>query len=120
MSERAPSVIGIGHIAIDCERPRQLGEFWAAVLGGALEVSPDGDATLSTPTGHYVDFLRVPELKERKNRMHFDLHSLDLGLAVKEVQALGATKADDISCGARFQVLRDPEGNEFCILSPRT
>jgi predicted enzyme related to lactoylglutathione lyase len=34
--------------------------------------------------------------------------------------ALGATQADDIYAGGRWQVFRDPEGNEFCILRPRS
>jgi predicted enzyme related to lactoylglutathione lyase len=33
--------------------------------------------------------------------------------------ALGATRADDIYDGGRWQVMRDPEGNEFCLLRPR-
>jgi hypothetical protein len=34
--------------------------------------------------------------------------------------AIGATRADDVYDGGRWQVLRDPEGNEFCLLRPRT
>ena len=39
--------------------------------------------------------------------------------AIEQVLALGATRADDIYAGGRWQVFRDPEGNEFCILRPR-
>jgi hypothetical protein len=45
--------------------------------------------------------------------------SRDFATAVEQALALGATRADDIYAGGRWQVLRDPEGNEFCILRPR-
>ena len=34
--------------------------------------------------------------------------------------AIDATRADDVYDGGGWQVLRDPEGNEFCLLRPRT
>ena len=41
-----------------------------------------------------------------------------LAEATEQAVALGATQADDVYDGGRWQVLRDPEGNEFCILRP--
>jgi hypothetical protein len=38
--------------------------------------------------------------------------------AVNQALALGATKADDVYVGTGWQVLRDPEANEFCLLKP--
>jgi hypothetical protein len=61
----------------------------------------------------------VPEAKTVKNRLHLDLRSSDLTEATTQTLALGATRADDIYDQGRWQVLRDPEGNEFCILRPR-
>ena len=43
----------------------------------------------------------------------------DLATATDQALALGATRADDVYAGGRWQVLRDPEGNEFCLLRPR-
>ena len=40
----------------------------------------------------------------------------DVAAATSEALALGATLADDVYAGGRWQVLRDPEGNEFCLL----
>ncbi|HET8787714.1 MAG TPA: VOC family protein [Actinomycetes bacterium] len=34
--------------------------------------------------------------------------------------AIDATRADDVYDGGGWQVLRDPEGNEFCLLRPRS
>jgi hypothetical protein len=43
----------------------------------------------------------------------------ELAAATTQAVALGATRADDVYDGGRWQVLRDPEGNEFCLLRPR-
>ena len=118
MSEQAPAITGIAALAVDCQDPPALAGWWSRLLGGQVEVD-DGDATLHTPGGLAVDFARVPEPKTVKNRLHLDLRSTDLAEATAQAVALGATRADDIYDGGRWQVLRDPEGNEFCLLRPR-
>jgi hypothetical protein len=118
MSDQAPAVVGIAALAIDCADPPGLARWWARLLGGEVEVDPDG-ATLQTPGGLNIDFLRVPEPKTVKNRLHLDLRSSDLEAATRQAEALGATRADDIYDGGLWQVMRDPEGNEFCFLRPR-
>jgi hypothetical protein len=85
-----------------------------------VESFPDGDARLSPPGGPVLDLLRVPDAKTAKNRLHLDLDTTDLAAAVEQALALGATKADDVYVGSGWQVLRDPEGNEFCLLKPAT
>lgn len=57
--------------------------------------------------------------KAIKNRLHFDLKITDYDKAIEELIALGATRADDVYNGDGWQVFRDPEGNEFCIIRPR-
>ena len=103
-------------------RPAGAGRLWSRLLGGEVEVDEDGDATLhtlQTPDGLNIDFVAVPETKTVKNRLHLDLRSTDLEEATRQAEALGATRADDIYDGGRWQVMRDPEGNEFCFLRPR-
>ena len=119
MSEQAPAVTGIAALAVDCHDPPALARWWSRLLGGEVEVDVEGDATLHTPGGLAVDFARVSEPKTVKNRLHLDLRSTDLAEATAQAVALGATRADDIYDGGRWQVLRDPEGNEFCLLRPR-
>ena len=118
MSEQAPAVVGIAALAVDCADPPALARWWSRLLGGEVEVDADGDATLRSDT-LAIDFLRVPEAKTVKNRLHLDLRSTDLAEATSQAEALGATRADDIYDGGRWQVMRDPEGNEFCFLRPR-
>ena len=116
------SLSGIAALAVDCENPAALAEFWRKILGGEVVVDDDGDAELRPPEGKGVrlDFLRVPESKTVKNRLHLDLRARDFDAAVAEAVSLGATHANDIYDGDQWQVLRDPEGNEFCILRPRS
>jgi uncharacterized glyoxalase superfamily protein PhnB len=111
------AVTGIAALAVDSNDPVRLAAFWQRLLGGAVSVDDDGDASLEGPAVR-MDFLRVPERASVKNRLHLDLHSSDFEAAVREALAAGATRADDVYAGGRWQVLRDPEGNEFCILRP--
>jgi hypothetical protein len=119
MSDEAPAIVGVAALAIDCAEPESLARWWSRLLGGSVEVDGSGIATLYTVDGLAIDFARVPEPKTVKNRLHLDLRSADLAAATAQALALGATRADDIYEGGRWQVLRDPEGNEFCILAPR-
>jgi len=122
VSEQAPAVVGIAALAIDCADPPGLAAWWSRLLGGEVEVDEDGDATLQTlhtPDGLNFDFVAVPDTKTVKNRLHLDLRSTDLEEATRQAEALGATRADDVYDGDRWQVMRDPEGNEFCLLRPR-
>ena len=112
-------------LCIDCSDPRPLAEFWAAVLDWKIDEDDDEDAVeLSNPEGGFPTllFIRVPESKTVKNRLHIDVNARDREQAeeVERLLALGATRADvgqgdDVS----WVVLADPEGNEFCVLSKR-
>lgn len=84
-------------------------------------VDPDG-------VGPRVFFQRVPEAKVGKNRVHLDVF-VDLArdapdeerraaqdAEVARLVELGATKVEAVlDMGSRHVVLRDPEGNEFCV-----
>lgn len=110
--------VRIDALAVDCADPPGLARFWQQVVGGEIEVDGDGDVWLLAP-GLALIFQQVPEPKTVKNRLHLDLRGDDYEEAIARAEELGATRADDIYDGDRWQVLRDPEGNEFCILRPR-
>jgi hypothetical protein len=58
-------------------------------------------------------FVRVPEPKIAKNRVHFDLRAHgDIESEVARLVSLGATVVQQRS---DLTVMRDPEGNEFCV-----
>ena len=65
-------------------------------------------------------FIKVPEGKTVKNRMHFDVCPTDREQAeeVDRLLALGARRSSIVGSGS-WVVLEDPEGNEFCVMSKR-
>jgi predicted enzyme related to lactoylglutathione lyase len=68
--------------------------------------------------------LKVPESKSVKNRLHIDLAphiTDDRDALIDSLLAKGATRVNvgQDESAARWTVLADPEGNEFCVLSAR-
>ena len=118
MSDEAPAIVGVAALAVDCADPEGLARWWSGLLGGSVKMDAEGVATLRSAGGLAIDFAPVPEQKVVKNRLHLDLRSSDLRAATEQALALGATRADDVYDGGAWQVMRDPEGNEFCLLRP--
>jgi hypothetical protein len=108
----------IGCVCVDCLDPAALGAWWQRLIGGEITADDDGDVRLEGGPLPVL-FLRVPDRKQLKNRLHFDLRVEDYDAATTRAIELGATPADDISKSDRWRVLRDPEGNEFCIIRPK-
>jgi hypothetical protein len=72
--------------------------------------------------GPYLILLKAPDQKTIKNRMHLDVaprSTEDLAAAVATLRAAGATPVDIGQGDVRWHVMADPEGNEFCVLTPR-
>ncbi|GAB3484270.1 VOC family protein [Nocardiopsis coralliicola] len=107
-------------ISVDCADPHGLAAFWSRVAGGTVDprFGPgDEGALVELPgEGPNLVFLRVPEPKTVKNRLHLDLDADSTRDAeVERVLGLGAQLYEDHrnSDGTGFVVLTDPEGNEF-------
>lgn len=126
------------HVVIEAADPERLGRFWAGVFGwqasAASEVSAGGDgadgSVMVRPAGwRYPDPGPLPLLlvpadgpKTGRNRLHLDLPTTSAehhAAEVKRVIGLGATAADIGQGDVPWDVLADPEGNEFCVLEPR-
>ena len=117
--------IRIQCVCIDTTDPLRLATFWQAALGWRLEAGPGGnEVVLEPPEGSPEDgvapdllFLRVPEAKSGKNRLHLDLRPADQAAEVARLEGLGARRAD-VGQGPQvtWVVLTDPDGNEFCVL----
>jgi hypothetical protein len=104
--------------------PPALARFWSEAAAWALVEVNDGCAALRHPsgTGPFVELIRSPAPKLGKNRLHLDLapHPGDDPAAeVARLRTLGATLADIGQGDVSWTVMADPEGNEFCVLSPR-
>jgi predicted enzyme related to lactoylglutathione lyase len=117
------------HLVIDAADPSRLAAFWAAALGWEV-VSDEADEAVVAPPGFsYPDaaalplvFVPVTYPKTGKNRVHLDLSSTsdeDQAAEIERVLALGASRADIGQGDVPWEVLADPEGNEFCVLDPR-
>jgi hypothetical protein len=105
----------MGGITIDCAEPRALAEFWCKALGTTVDQDYDGEYVM-LDRRPYVAFQRVPEARAGKNRVHLDFATEDRAAEVSRLVGLGATEVAEHSVpGLTWTVLRDPEGNEFCV-----
>jgi hypothetical protein len=111
-------------LSIDSTDPKKIASFWEAALGWRRTEDDDDEVVLEPPAGSAEDgvapdilFLKVPEDKSVKNRLHLDLRPQDQGAEVARLEALGARRVD-VGQGpeSTWVVLADPDGNEFCVL----
>ena len=114
------------NFCIDAADPYAQTLWWDQVLEDftideSWEMKPDDEECgLVGPDDRYLLFLKVPEAKTVKNRMHICLRPTDRDrdAEVDRILGLGATLANDLRKGDRgWAVLADPEGNEFCVLT---
>jgi predicted enzyme related to lactoylglutathione lyase len=111
-------------VVVDCADPRAMARFWGEAMDWTLHEVTDEFASLRSAegVGPYLEFLRTPDVKTVKNRIHLDLRPYpgdDHAAEVTRLQALGATDIDIGQGNVPWAVLADPEGNEFCVLTPR-
>ncbi|MGW0905960.1 VOC family protein [Streptomyces sp. NPDC002853] len=139
-------------VTIDCARPGELAKFWALALGYYEKPPPagfdswkawlahydvpeeewDDGAYLSDPDGlgPTLSFLKVPEPKMVKNRLHLDVQvgggretPWDVRwprvvAAAEKLTAAGATviRQHEVQGKPDHIEMADPEGNEFCLV----
>lgn len=85
---------------------------------GARHPDDPCDPESGAGLGRRLLFLRVPEPKSDKNRLHIDIHPEPGRRAetLTRLEALGATRIRHVQEPAgEWDVLSDPEGNEFCL-----
>ena len=114
----------VAAIVIDSASPEATARFWAAASGWIPHETDPDFASLRAPagTGPYLELLRVPDAKTAKNGLHVDVAPLpggDVPAEVRRLTELGAVPIDIGQGQVSWEVLADPEGNEFCVLSPR-
>ena len=114
----------VAAILTDCVNPAALGRFWAEAAGYPVAYAEEHITGLRAPSGvgPYLEFLHVADAKTVKNRLHPDVAPYpddDPAAEVARLRALGAVPANVGQGEVNWTVLADPEGNEFCILSPR-
>ena len=139
-------------VTFDCASPAVMARFWGPALGYVVPPPPDGFETWEAWARHHevpddelgdgayladpdgvlpsLSFLRVPEGKVTKNRVHLDLRVSGgraapqedretlIREAVDRLTAAGATVLAEHRERGELDhvVLADPEGNEFCVV----
>jgi predicted enzyme related to lactoylglutathione lyase len=115
----------IAAVVVDCADPRAMARFWGEAMDWTLHAVTGDYAALRSArgVGPYLEFLRTPDVKTVKNRVHLDLRPYpgdDQEAEVARLRALGATDIDvGQGEGVPWTCLADPEGNEFDVLTPR-
>ncbi|MFZ7088760.1 VOC family protein [Curtobacterium sp. RRHDQ10] len=123
-------------VVVDCHDVAAQARWWAETLDWRVVFDTEDEVVIVPP--HALDeahrvplaeqgpgmvFVPVPETKTVKNRLHIDLApgpDDDQAAAVQALLDRGAVRADvGQNAEVTWVVLQDPEGNEFCVLSPR-
>ncbi len=121
-------------LCLDARDHQALADWWCAAMGYVRrdEVDPpeegwtrpaDWPVPIVDPSGAgpLMWIVPVPEPKIVKNRMHFDVVGDTRALLAAGATLLRPRDADpgpDGTGGIEWDVLADPEGNEFCVFSP--
>ncbi|GAA0798324.1 VOC family protein [Spirilliplanes yamanashiensis] len=107
-------------LCLDAADHQALADWWCAALGyvrheGEAPGDPSGPVPIVDPAGRgpMIWLNPVPEPKTVKNRLHFDVDG-DTGALLAAGATLVRARGGDIS----WDVLADPEGNEFCCFAP--
>jgi len=139
-------------ITFDCGEPAVLAAFWRQALGyvdgaplGGFATWEEYLASVGVPAEEWGDgvliedpegvrpaisFLKVPEAKSAKNRVHLDVQAgggrgepqdvrwARVLAAVRRLTEAGASVVrEDLQDGVPDHVvMADPEGNEFCVV----
>lgn len=122
----------IHEIVFDCDKPAVLARFWAELLDGynvrpydqdeiarlaALGLTPETDTTVMVDgPGPSICFQNVDGRVHDNNRVHLDIETSSRSAEVERLIAVGAT-VDRVL--PTYTVMRDPEGNQFCLVDPR-
>jgi catechol 2,3-dioxygenase-like lactoylglutathione lyase family enzyme len=110
--------------AVNGDGSQEVGHFWSEALGWPLVWDQDEETAIRSPRGGPKFTWGGPPVnpKTGKNRLHFDLAPPGDGDQQAEVDrllALGATRIDIGQGEVSWVVMADPDGNEFCVLTPR-
>lgn len=119
----------IHEIVFDCAEPAKLAPFWANLLEGyavrqadttnaaisaALGLDPEVPTTVMIDgPGPSICFQNVDGQRPDNNRVHFDVQVTDRADEVEKLKEAGAS-IDRVL--PTYTVMRDPEGNQFCLV----
>lgn len=118
----------IHEIVFDCAEPAVLAPFWAELLEGytvrendvagaisaALGLEPEGATTVQIDgPGPSICFQNVDGQRPDNNRVHFEVEVSDRVAEVERLREAGASLDRVLPT---YTLMRDPEGNQFCLV----
>jgi predicted enzyme related to lactoylglutathione lyase len=117
--------VRVHHIVIDTHDLPGLARFWTQALGWRVLSEQEREVVIGPDENARVGicFMPVSDVKTVKNRVHLDLttEAEDREAEIARLLALGARRVDVGQTGQEsWTVLADPEGNEFCVVRPKT
>ncbi|WP_091248067.1 VOC family protein [Klenkia soli] len=121
-------------LCIDARDHQALADWWCAAMGYVrrddLEPADDGwvrprdwPVPITDPAGRapLIWVVPVSDPKVVKNRMHLDVVGDTAALVTLGATVVRGKDGDDVdpeTGGIEWDVLADPEGNEFCCFAP--
>jgi catechol 2,3-dioxygenase-like lactoylglutathione lyase family enzyme len=112
----------VATVVINVQDMERAVEFWSAALGYRQreeEADPEFRMLVDPDARWLPVSLQLAQAPPREPvRLHLDLYTDHQRHHVERLVALGATRVDEWSYpeDADFVVLRDPDGNEFCVI----
>jgi predicted enzyme related to lactoylglutathione lyase len=111
-------VLRLNHITFACGDPQRVAEFWAALLDGYVV---EGD--FARGDGPDLFFDKREKSPTIELPIHLDVNVPDRDAELRRILELGGTLVETKShqigdLSETWTVMRDPEGNGFCIQSP--
>ena len=113
-------MLRLTHLTFACEDPQRLCAFWAEVLGYDAERGGDDWFVRGEPELRFAPMPKSPTIEVP---IHLDLNTPDRDAEVERILGLGArlvvTKTHSVGeVSESCTVMRDPEGNGFCVQGP--
>jgi len=115
-------MLELRHITFACEDPQQMAQFWATLLDG-YQTQPSGESWLIAGEGPSLLFNRMAKSPTIELPIHVDVNVPDRERELQRLLGLGArlveTKSHSVGeLEETWTVMRDPEGNGFCVQTP--
>jgi len=111
-------------LTIDCHDPAIPAKFWSEALGLPITIANSEEVVVENPSGEAdLLFLRNPDKRVVKNRLHLDLRPENQAAEVARLEALGAKRIEigqSADPRTSWVVMEDPDGNLFCVLRSST
>ena len=114
-------MLHLNHVTFACEDAQRVCEFWAGMLGYRAERG--GDDWFARGDGSELRFAPMPKSPTIELPIHLDVNVPDREAEVRRLVGLGAKIVETKTIDAgdlheTFTVMRDPEGNGFCVQGP--